>query len=34
MITKNKFKDLLETLGFTEEGNTFQKSIGEADLKS
>ena len=33
MITKNKFKDLLKTLGFTEEGNTFQKSIGEADLK-
>ncbi len=33
MITKNNFKDLLKTLDFTEEGNTFQKSIGEADLK-
>ena len=33
MITKNNFKDLLKTLGFTEEGNTFQKSIGEANLK-
>ncbi len=33
MITKNNLKDLLKTLDFTEEGNTFQKSIGEADLK-
>ena len=33
MITKTNFKDLLKTLGFREEGNTFQKSIGEADLK-
>lgn len=33
MITKNNFKDLLKTLGFTAEGNIFQKSIGEAELK-
>ena len=33
MITKNNLKDLLQTLGFTAEENTFQKSIGEADLK-
>ena len=33
MITKNNFKDLLETLGFTAEDNTFQKTIREADLK-
>ena len=33
MITKTNFKDLLKTLNFREEGNTFQKSIGEADLK-
>ncbi len=33
MITKNNFKDLLKTLGFKSEGNIFQKSIGEADLK-
>ena len=33
MITKTNFKNLLKTLGFREEGNTFQKSIGEADLK-
>ena len=33
MITKTNFKDLLKTLGFTEEDNIFQKSIGEADLK-
>ena len=33
MITKNNLKDLLKTLGFTDEGNTFQKSIGETDLK-
>ena len=33
MITKNNFKDVLKELGFTAEGNIFQKSIGEADLK-
>ena len=33
MIMKNNLKDLLKTLGFIEEGSTFQKSIGEADLK-
>ncbi len=33
MITKTNFKDLLKTLGFTEEDNIFQKSIGETDLK-
>lgn len=33
MITKNNFKDVLKTLGFTAEGNTFHKSIGEAELK-
>ena len=33
MITKNNFKDVLKTLGFKAEGNIFQKSIGEADLK-
>ncbi|RKU09924.1 type I restriction endonuclease subunit M [Candidatus Poribacteria bacterium] len=33
MITKSNFKDLLKTLGFTTEGNTFQKSIGDAELK-
>ena len=33
MITKNNFKDVLKTLGFQVEGNIFQKSIGEADLK-
>ena len=33
MITKNNFKDVLKTLGFTAEGNIFQKSIGEAELK-
>ena len=33
MITKNNFKDVLKTLGFTGEGNIFQKSIGEAYLK-
>ena len=33
MITKKNFKDVLKTLGFTAEGNTFQKSIDEADLK-
>ena len=32
MITKSNFKDLLKTLGFTEQDNIFQKSIGEADL--
>ena len=34
MITKTNFKDVLKTLGFTSEGNTFQKSIGEADLNA
>lgn len=33
MITKNNFKDLLKTLNFTAEDNTFQKTISEADLK-
>ncbi len=33
MITKNNFKDMLKTLGFKSDGNIFQKSIGEADLK-
>ena len=33
MITKSNFKNLLKILGFTAEGNTFQKTIGEADLK-
>ena len=33
MITKSNFKDVLKTLGFTVEVDTFQKSIGEADLK-
>ncbi len=33
MITKKNFKDVLKTLGFTAEGNIFQKSIGEAELK-
>lgn len=33
MITKTNFKNLLKILGFTEEENIFQKSIGEADLK-
>lgn len=33
MITKANFKDVLKTLGFTEDGNICQKSIGEADLK-
>lgn len=33
MITKTNFKDVLKTLGFTAEGKTFQKTIGEADLK-
>ena len=33
MITKSNFKDLLKTLDFREDGNIFQKSIGEADLK-
>ena len=33
MITKKNFKDVLKTLGFTAEGNIFQKFIGEADLK-
>ena len=33
MITKNNFKDVLKALGFTAEGNIFQKPIYEADLK-
>ncbi|MDE0088319.1 MAG: N-6 DNA methylase, partial [Candidatus Poribacteria bacterium] len=33
MITKTNFKDLLQTLGFTIEGNIFQKSIGDVELK-
>ena len=33
MITKNNFKDVLKTLGFQAEGNIFQKSIGDAELK-
>ena len=33
MITKNNLKDVLQTLDFTADGDTFQKSIGEADLK-
>ena len=33
MITIDNFKDVLETLGFEAEGETFQKSIGEAELK-
>ena len=33
MITKNNLKDLLKTLGFTEEGSIFQKSDGEVNLK-
>ena len=33
MITKTNLKDLLTTLGFTAESNTFQKPIGETDLK-
>ena len=33
MITKQNFKDVLKELGFQTEGNIFQKSIGEADLK-
>ena len=33
MITKTNLKNLLQTLGFAAEGNTFQKSIGEANLK-
>ena len=33
MITKTNFKDLLRTLGFTAEGDIFQKSIAETTLK-
>ena len=33
MITKNNLKDVLKSLGFTEDGDVFQKSIGEADLR-
>ena len=33
MITKNNLKDVLRSLGFTVDGDVFQKSIGEADLR-
>ena len=33
MITKNNFKEVLEVLGFTAEGDIFQKSDREVDLK-
>ena len=33
MITTKNFEDLLKTLEFETEGNTYQKSIGEATLK-
>lgn len=33
MITKTNFKDLLETLGFTEEEDIYQKSIGDVTLQ-
>ncbi len=33
MITKTNLKDVLKSLGFTEDGDVSQKSIGEADLK-
>ena len=33
MIKKTNFKELLKTLGFTVEGDIFQKSDGEVDLK-
>ena len=33
MISKNNYKDVLKTLGFTAEGSIFQKPIGEAELK-
>ncbi len=33
MITKTNFKDLLKTLGFTEKGDIFQKSIAGTTLK-
>ena len=33
MITRSNFKDLLRTLGFIEEGDIFQKSDREVDLK-
>ena len=33
MITKDNFKDVLKTLGFQTEGNIFQKSVGETELK-
>ena len=32
MLTKTNFKDVLKTLDFKEEGNTFQKSDSEVDL--
>ena len=33
MITKDNFKDVLKTLDFEAEGDIFQKSIGETELK-
>ena len=33
MITKKNFKDVLKVLGFKADGNIFQKSIGEVELK-
>lgn len=33
MITKTNFNHLLKTLGFTAEGNTYSKFIGEVNLK-
>ena len=33
MITTKNFEDLLKALEFETEGNTYQKSIGEATLK-
>ena len=33
MITTRNFEDLLKSLEFEKEGNTYQKSIGEATLK-
>ena len=33
MITENNLKDVLRSLGFTDDGDVFRKSIGEADLR-
>lgn len=33
MITENNLKDMLKSLGFTEDGNVFHKSIGDAHLQ-